>query len=116
GADRYLRDGVSLPDGAMDWLRSDIDAVFLGALGDPRVKGQQHARDILLGMRFELDLYVNFRPITLLDERRCPLKGKGPEDVDMVVFRENTEGVYTGIGGQFKRGTPDEVAIEAEMN
>lgn len=116
GADRYLRDGVSMPVGAMEWLRSDIDAVFLGALGDPRVKGQQHARDILLGMRFELDLYVNFRPITLLDERRCPLKGKGPEDVDIVVFRENTEGVYTGIGGQFKRGTPDEVAIEAEMN
>ena len=116
GADRYLRDGVSLPEGAIEWLRTDIDAVFLGALGDPRVAGQQHARDILLGMRFELDLYVNFRPITLLDARKCPLKDKGPDDVHMVVFRENTEGVYTGIGGQFKRGTPDEVAIEAEMN
>ncbi len=116
GAERYLRDGVSLPEGAIEWLQSDIDAIFLGALGDPRVKGQQHARDILLGMRFKLDLYVNFRPITLLDARKCPLKNKGPEDVDIVVFRENTEGVYTGIGGQFKRGTPDEVAIEAEMN
>jgi len=116
GADRYLTDGVSLPDDAIEWLQSDIDAIFLGALGDPRVAGQQHARDILLGMRFKLDLYVNFRPITLLDARKCPLKGKGPEDVDIVVFRENTEGVYTGIGGQFKTGTLDEVAIEAEMN
>ena len=116
GADRYLKDGVSLPDGAIEWLKTDIDAIFLGALGDPRVKGQQHARDILLGMRFQLDLYVNFRPVILLDERRCPLKGKTPADLNFVVFRENTEGVYTGIGGQFKRGTPDEIAIEAEMN
>ena len=75
-----------------------------------------HAKEILLGSRFRYDLFINLRPIKLLDARRCPLKGKGPKDVNMMVFRENTEGLYTGIGGQFKRGTPDEVAIEAEIN
>jgi len=116
GADKYLREGVSMPDGLMDRWRDEFDAIFLGALGDPRVPTSQHAKDILLGSRFQLDLYINLRPIQLLDARYCPLKNKGPEDIDMVVFRENTEGLYTGIGGQFKRGTQDEVAIEAEMN
>jgi 3-isopropylmalate dehydrogenase len=80
------------------------------------VPSNVHARDILLGARFQLDLYINFRPVRLLDPRYCPLKDKRPKDVDFVVFRENTEGLYTGIGGQFKRDTEDEVAIEQEMN
>lgn len=116
GADRYLRDGVTLPQDVFERWRDSFDAIFLGALGDSRVPSNVHAKDILLGSRFRLDLYINFRPIRLLDGRRCPLKNKGPDEVDFVVFRENTEGLYTGIGGQFKRGTPDEVAIEAEMN
>ena len=116
GAERYLRDGTTLPDATLDRFRKEFAAVYLGALGDPRVPSNIHARDILLGSRFKLDLFINLRPVRLLDARFCPLKGKGPEHVDMVVFRENTEGLYTGVGGQFKRGTPDEVAIEAELN
>lgn len=116
GADRYLRDGATLPDEVLDRWRSEFDAIFVGALGDPRVPSNVHAKEILLGARFKLDLFINLRPVRLLDGRFCPLKGKRPDDIDMVVFRENTEGLYTGIGGQFKRGTPDEVAIEAEMN
>lgn len=116
GAERYLRDGATLPDADFVRLRDDFDAIYLGALGDKRVPSNVHARDILLGLRFRLDLFVNFRPVRLLDERRCPLKGKSASDVNMVVFRENTEGLYTGIGGQFKRDTEDEVAIEAELN
>jgi len=116
GADRYLRDGTTLPPEVLERWRTSFDAVFMGALGDPRVPSNIHARDILLGSRFQLDLYINLRPVRLLDERYGPLKGKGPDEVNFVVFRENTEGLYTGIGGQFKRGTPDEVAIEAELN
>lgn len=116
GADRYLRDGATLPDADFARLRDDVDAIFLGALGDPRVPTNVHAKDILLGLRFRLDLFINFRPIKLLHADTCPLKGATPDDIDMVVFRENTEGLYTGVGGQFKRGTPDEVAIEAELN
>jgi 3-isopropylmalate dehydrogenase len=116
GAERYLRDGTTLDDATFARLRDEFDAIYLGALGDPRVPSNVHARDILLGLRFRLDLYVNFRPVRLLDARLCPLKDRTEADVDMVVFRENTEGLYTGIGGQFKRGTPDEVAIEAELN
>ena len=101
---------------AMDRWRDEFDCIFLGALGDPRVPSNVHAKDILLGARFQLDLYINLRPIKLLDSRYCPLKDKGPKDLDIMVFRENTEGLYTGVGGQFKRDTPDEVAIEAEMN
>jgi 3-isopropylmalate dehydrogenase len=93
-----------------------FDAIFIGALGDPRVADNRHARDILLGTRFELDLYVNYRPVKLLDERLCPLKGRTPKDVNFVVFRENTEGVYVSIGGRFKANTPDEVAIQEEIN
>ncbi|MFT7518321.1 MAG: 3-isopropylmalate dehydrogenase [Kiritimatiellia bacterium] len=116
GAERYLRDGTTMPPETMERWRNEFDAIFLGALGDPRVKSNVHAKDILLGARFQLDLYVNLRPIMLLDSRYCPLKGKEPEHVNFIVFRENTEGLYTGIGGQFKRGTPDEVALETEMN
>ena len=76
----------------------------------------RHARDILLGTRFELDLYVNYRPVRLLDERLCPLKDRAPADVDFVVFRENTEGLYVGVGGRFKAGTDDEIAIQEEIN
>ena len=112
GADRYLRDGTTLPQDIFELWRDDFDAIFLGALGDPRVPTNIHAKEILLGARFRYDLYVNQRPIRLLDARRCPLKDKGPDDVDIMVFRENTEGVYTGVGGVLKKGTPDEVAQE----
>ena len=114
-ADYYLRTGVTIPPNGYDTLR-EFDAIFIGALGDPRVPDNRHARDILLGTRFELDLYVNYRPVKLLDERLCPLKGRGPKDVDFVVFRENTEGLYVGIGGRFKAGTEDEIAIQEEVN
>ncbi|MEC8191845.1 MAG: isocitrate/isopropylmalate family dehydrogenase [Myxococcota bacterium] len=116
GAEKYLAEGVTMPEGLMDRWRDEFDCIYLGALGDPRVPNNAHAVDILLGARFQLDLYINLRPIRLLDARYCPLKDKGPSDIDIMVFRENTEGLYTGIGGQFKRGTADEVAIEAEMN
>jgi len=116
GAEKYLAEGITMPAGLMDRWRDDFDCIYLGALGDPRVPNNVHAVDILLGARFQLDLYINLRPIKLLDARYCPLKDKGPSDIDIMVFRENTEGLYTGIGGQFKRGTADEVAIEAEMN
>jgi 3-isopropylmalate dehydrogenase len=116
GADRYLKDGTILPDGFMQRLRDDYAAVYFGAVGDPRVPGNEHAKGILLAMRFELDLYVNLRPCTLLDERLSPLKGKGLDELRFVVFRENTEGLYTGTGGTFKKGTPDEIAQEVEVN
>jgi 3-isopropylmalate dehydrogenase len=115
GADHYLESKVTMPPNGYDYLRQ-FDAIFIGALGDPRVPDNRHARDILLGTRFELDLYVNYRPVRLLDERLCPLKGRGPEDVNFIVFRENTEGLYVGIGGRFKPGTEDEIAIQEELN
>jgi len=114
-ADHLLATGEAMPANGYDLLRG-FDAIFIGALGDPRVPDNRHARDILLGTRFELDLYVNYRPVKLLDERLCPLKGRTPTDVNFVVFRENTEGVYVGIGGRFKANTPDEVAIQEEIN
>lgn len=116
GADHYLRTGVTVPAGGYAMLRDEFDAVFVGALGDPRIPDMRHARDILLGIRFELDLYVNYRPVTLLDARLCPLKDRGPADVNFVVFRENTEGLYVNVGGRFKAGTPDEVAVQEEIN
>ena len=115
-ADYYLRTGVTLPPDGYAMLRDDFDAVFIGALGDPRVPDNKHARDILLGTRFELDLYVNYRPVKLLHERLCPLKGRSAADVDFIVFRENTEGLYVGVGGRFKPGTDDEVAVQEEVN
>jgi len=116
GAQRYLDTGVTITDDEMAALQRDHDAILLGAMGDPRVKDNRHARDILLGTRFELDLYVNYRPVKLLHDRLCPLKDRGVDDVDFVVFRENTEGVYVSIGGRFKPGTDDEVAIQEEIN
>jgi 3-isopropylmalate dehydrogenase len=116
GADRYLDTGTTITDDEMVELGSRYDAIFLGALGDPRVPGNEHARDILLGLRFRLDLYVNLRPIRLLSAALSPLRDVAPADLDMVIFRENTEGSYVGMGGVFKGGTPDEVAIEEDVN
>jgi 3-isopropylmalate dehydrogenase len=115
-ADHYLTTGVTIPPTGYAMLRDDYDAVLLGALGDPRVPDNRHARDILLGARFELDLYVNYRPVKLLHDRLCPLKDRGRADVNFVVFRENTEGVYVSIGGRFKAGTDDEIAVQEEIN
>jgi 3-isopropylmalate dehydrogenase len=115
-ADAYLKTGVSLPKDALKMLGENFDAILLGAMGDPRVPDNRHAADILLGMRFGLDLYVNHRPVKLLDARLCPLKGVSPSDVDFVVFRENTEGLYVMMGGNFKKGTPDEVATDIDLN
>jgi 3-isopropylmalate dehydrogenase len=115
-ADHYLATGVTMPPNGYAMLRDEFDAIFIGALGDARVPDNRHARDILLGTRFELDLYVNYRPVRLLHERLCPLKDRTPADVDFVVFRENTEGLYVGIGGRFKAGTADEVAVQEEVN
>jgi len=115
GADHYLSTGETVPAGGYDLLRS-FDAVLIGALGDPRVLDNRHAREILLGTRFELDLFVNYRPVRLLDARLCPLKDRTPADVDFVVLRENTEGLYVGVGGRFKAGTSDEIAVQEEIN
>jgi 3-isopropylmalate dehydrogenase len=116
GADKYLRDGVSLPDGAVEMLRDEFDAILFGALGDPRVPSNQHAADILLGLRFKLDLYVNARPVELLHQRLTPLHGRREKDIRVMVFRENTEGLYVGVGGFFKKGTADEIAVQEDVN
>ncbi len=116
GAGHYLATGITLPPDEMQRLGSEFDAILVGALGDPRVPGNEHARDILLGMRFQLDLFVNERPARLLADRLTPLKGKTTRDIDLVIFRENTEGLYAGIGGAFKAGTPDEITIAEELN
>lgn len=116
GADRYLETGVALPEGTHDLWRTSFDAVFMGAFGDPRVPDMAHGREILLGTRFALDLYANVRPVRCLHDRLCPLRGFSAKDVDFVVFRENTEGAYVGMGGIFKKGTPDEVAVQEDVN
>ncbi|GAC1344995.1 MAG: 3-isopropylmalate dehydrogenase [Myxococcales bacterium] len=116
GAERYLADGTMLPDGFLEKLRREYAAIYFGAVGDPRVPGNEHAKGILLAMRFELDLYINLRPCALIDDRLSPLKGKGRKELRFTVFRENTEGLYTGTGGTFKKGTPDEIAQEVEVN
>ncbi len=116
GADRYLRDGTTFPKEVQNAIQNECAAVLLGALGDPRVPGLEHARDILFGMRFGFDLYANIRPVKALSDRLVPIKNRGKKDIDFVVFRENTEGIYVGMGGQFKRGTPDEVAINEDLN
>ncbi len=111
GGERYLRTGETLPDGAVDELRG-FKAIYLGAIGHPGVKPGILEKGILLRLRFELDQYVNLRPVKLYPGVETPLRGKGPEDIDFVVVRENTEDVYTGIGGFLKKGTPDEVALQ----
>jgi 3-isopropylmalate dehydrogenase len=110
GAERYLRSGETMPEREFARLRDEFDCILLGAFGDPRVPSNIHAKDILLGLRQRLDLYVNLRPVKLVDARLCPLKDVAAGGVDMAIVRENTESVYVGIGGRFKPGTPDEVA------
>ncbi len=116
GADRYLRDQTTVPPDGFEMLARDFDAILVGAFGDPRVRTNIHAKEILLGMRFKMDLYANVRPVRLLDASLCPLKGVEPKDVDFVVLRENTEGVYTDAGGVFKQGTADEIATQEDIN
>lgn len=115
-AEKYLKEGITLPEGALDMFRKEYDAIFVGAFGDPRVPDMKHAEDILLGTRFGLDLYINYRPIKLLHDDITPLKGRGTKEIDFVIFRENTEGMYVKIGGIFKKGTPEEIAIQEDIN
>jgi 3-isopropylmalate dehydrogenase len=115
-ADEYLRTGMSMPPGAMDDIRNNYAAIYLGAFGDPRVPDMKHAADILLGLRFQLDLYVNYRPVKLLNEKLSPLKEKGMKEIDFVIFRENTEGAYVGMGGNFKKGTSEEIAVQEDVS
>jgi len=116
GAEKFLKDGVTLPTGALEMLSRDFDAILAGAFGDPRVPSNKHAEDILLGMRRGLDLYINLRPVRLLHERLTPLRNRTVENIDFVVFRENTEGAYCGAGGFLKQGTADEIALQDEVN
>ncbi|HKG15176.1 MAG TPA: 3-isopropylmalate dehydrogenase [Pyrinomonadaceae bacterium] len=116
GAEKFLSEGVTLPEGALEMLSSEFDVILSGAFGDPRVPSNQHAEDILLGMRRGLDLYINLRPVRLLHQRLTPLRDRSAEEIDFVVFRENTEGAYSGAGGFLKRGTPDEIALQEEFN
>lgn len=112
-AEHYLQTGVTIADGEFDRWRENFDAIFLGALGDPRIPDMRHGRDILLGARMELDLFINLRPVKLLHDSLTPLKGRHPGDIEYVIFRENTEGLYVGMGGQLRKGTKHEVATSA---
>lgn len=116
GAERYLRDGTTFPAEIRDEIATNCAAVLLGALGDARVPNFEHARDILFGMRMGFDLYANVRPVRALSDSLVPLRGRSARDVNFVVFRENTEGVYAGIGGQLRRGSADEIAINEDIN
>lgn len=116
GAEKYLATGVSMPEEQIQDFRENYHAIFIGALGDPRIPDMAHARDILLGTRFKLDLYVNYRPVRLFDPKLCPLKNKTIEDVNFIVFRENTEGMYAGVGGHLNKMTTDEIAIQTSVN
>ena len=116
GAERYLRDGSTFPDDIRKAISEECAAVLLGALGDARVPNFEHAREILFGMRFGFDLYANVRPVRALADCVVPLRGRTAKDVNFVVFRENTEGIYAGIGGQLRRGTPHEIAINEDVN
>lgn len=115
GGDRYLRTGEVLPDSAVEELRR-FPAILLGAIGHPEVKPGILEKGILLRLRFELEQYINLRPVKLYDERFCPLKNKKPEDIDFVVVRENNEGLYTGAGGFVFKGTPHEIAVQESIN
>src|SRR6476619_5848768 len=115
-ADHYLATGETVPPGAFDDLARNFDAIFMGAFGDPRVPDMRNAAEILLGARFVLDLYVNYRPVSCLDDRLCPLQRFSASDVDFVVFRENTEGSYVGAGGHLKKGASDEVAVQEDVS
>ncbi len=109
-SEHYLKTKELVPDRVIDEWRT-LDAFLLGAIGHPDVEPGLVERSVILGLRFGLDLYINLRPIKLYAEHLCPLKGKGPEDIDFIVVRENTEGMYSQIGGHLKKGTPDEVAL-----
>jgi len=115
GGDRYLRTGETLPASAVEELKQ-FDAIFLGAIGHPQVKPGILEKGILLDLRFSLDQYINLRPVKLFPGVETPIKDKGPEDIDFVVVRENTEGLYAGAGGFLKKGTPDEVALQESIN
>jgi 3-isopropylmalate dehydrogenase len=115
GGERYLKTGEVLPESVLDELRQ-FKAIYLGAIGHPDVKPGILEKGILLRIRFELDQYVNLRPVILYPGVETPLKDKGPEDIDFVVVRENTEGLYAGAGGFLKFGTPDEVAVQESIN
>ncbi|MFI0976462.1 isocitrate/isopropylmalate dehydrogenase family protein [Streptomyces sp. NPDC021093] len=114
-ADRFLKTGVALTDAELERIRA-AGTVLFGAVGDPRVTSTEYARGVLLKMRTELDLYVNLRPAVLLDDRLSPLRGEDRRDIDCVVVRENTEGLYSGIGGTLRPGTPDEIAVDQEVS
>src|SRR5438552_750921 len=115
GGARYLRTSEALPDSVVAELRQ-FPAILLGAIGHPDVKPGVLEKGILLRLRFELEQYINLRPVKLYDERFCPLKDKGPSDIDFVVVRENNEGLYTGSGGFVFRGTPHEIAVQESIN
>lgn len=111
GADHYLETGEGLGEEAFARLRDDFDAILMGAVGDPRVPDNRHAREILLGLRFRLDLYVNLRPVRLRHPDLCPLRDVPDRGIDFLIFRENTEGMYVQSGGVLREGTPQEVAV-----
>ena len=115
GGEAYLKDGTLLPDGMVRDLQA-MDAIYLGAIGHPDVKPGILEREVLLRLRFELDLYVNLRPVVLFPGVPTPVRGKGPGEIDFVVVRENTEGFYAGSGGFLRKGTPDEVAVQSSVN
>lgn len=115
GRERYLKTGETLPDSVLEELKK-VQAIFLGAIGHPEVRPGILERGILLRLRFELDQYINLRPVKLYPGVDTPLKDKGPEHIDFVIIRENTEGLYTGAGGFLKKGTPDEVAVQESIN
>ena len=115
GSEHYLKTGETMPDTALDEFR-EFDAILLGAIGDPRIEVGLLERAIVGGVRFGLDLYINLRPVKVYHESMCPLKGKTPDDVDMLFVRENSEGLYVGIHGFFKKGTPDEVATQEMLS
>lgn len=115
GGERYKKTGETLPDSVLSELKQ-FDALYLGAIGHPDVKPGILEKEILLRTRFELDQYINLRPVKLYEGVETPLKDKGPKDIDFVVVRENTEGLYTGSGGTLKKGTKDEVAIQESIN
>ena len=116
GAERYLREGVALPLELRNRIANECSAVLLGAIGDARVPDSAHAREIVLGMRQGFDLYANIRPVRALGDALVPLKGRSAGDVDLVVVRENSEGAYAGFGGQLRRGTSEELAIDEDVS
>src|SRR5207248_1049361 len=115
GGDRYIKTGEVLPDSVLAELRK-FPAILLGAIGHPDVRPGILEKGILLRTRFELEQYINLRPVKLYDERFCPLKDKKPEHIDFVVVRENNEGLYTGSGGFVFKGTPHEIAVQESIN